>query len=100
MRKPILKKEIKSPPKVGRGVDIINEKILNKIIMGEAREKTQIKINLEKELKVVSPNKEAPGKILQRKARGRVIKKPQYLNKVMTEILKKFALRMAYNIIF
>ena len=46
--------------------------------MGEAKEETQIKINLEKELKVVPPNKEAPGKILQGKTKGQIIRKPQY----------------------
>ena len=76
MRKPVLKKKIKSPPKVGGEVDIIDEKILNEIIIGEAKEKTQVKVGPEKKLKMVPPNKEAPGKILQGKARGRVIKKP------------------------
>ena len=73
---------------------------MNKIVIGEAKEKTQVKINLEKELKVIPPSKKTPGKILQRKARGQVIKKPQYPNKVTTEILKKFTLRMTHNIIF
>ena len=100
MRKPILKKKIRSPLKVKGGVGIIDEKILNEIIIKEAREETQIEINPEKKLKVVPPSKKAPGKILQRKARGRVIKKPQYLNRVATEILKKFALKIIYNIIF
>ena len=100
MRKPILKKEIGSPLKIKGGIDIINKKILNKIIIGEARGETQIKINLEKKLKVVPPNKEAPGKILQGKARGRVMRKPQYLNKITIKILKKFALRIIHNIIF
>ena len=40
MRKFILKKEIRSPPKIRGGVDIINEEILDEIIIGEAREKT------------------------------------------------------------
>ena len=44
-------------------------------MIGEIREKTQIEINLEKELKMVPPNKEAPRKILQGKARGRVMRK-------------------------
>ena len=100
MRKPILKKEIGSPPKVGGGVNIIDEEMLDKIMIGEAREETQIEINLEKELKVVPPNKEAPGKILQGKARGRIIRKPQYPDRITTEILKEFTLRTAHNITF
>ena len=68
--------------------------------MGEAREETQIEISLEKKLKVVPPSKEAPGKILQRKARGRIMRKPQYPNRVATEILKEFALKTAHNITF
>ena len=66
----------------------------------ETREKTQIEISSEKKLKMIPPNKEAPRKILQGKARGRVIRKPQYLDRVTTEILKKFALRTAHNITF
>ena len=64
MRKPIPKEEIKSPPKVERGVGIIDEEMLNEIMMGEARKETQIEVDLEKKLKMVPPNKEAPGKIL------------------------------------
>ena len=71
-----MEKKIGSPPKVKKKVNIVDEKILDEIIMGEAREKTQIEVGLEKELKMVPPNKEAPRKILQGKARGRVIKKP------------------------
>ena len=64
MRKPILEEEIESPLKIKKGVDIVDEEILDEIIMGEAREETQIEIDLEKELKVVPPSKKAPGKIL------------------------------------
>ena len=100
MRKPVLEKEIRSPLKVERGIDIIDKEILDEIIMGEAREETQIKIGSERELKVIPPNKEAPGKILQGKARGRVMRKPRYPGRVMMEILKEFALRTTHNIIF
>ena len=100
MRKPALKEKIESPPKIKKGIGIINKEILDKIVIGEAREKTQIEINLEKELKVVPPSKEAPGKILQGKAKGRVMRKPQYPGRIMTEILEKFALRIIHNITF
>ena len=70
MRKFILKEKIRSPPKVKRGIDIVDEEILNEIIMGEAKKETQIKVNLERELKMIPPNKETPRKILQGKARG------------------------------
>ena len=73
--------------------------MLNEIMMGEARKKTQIEINLEKELKVVPPSKEAPRKILQGKARGRVMRKPRYPGRVAMEILEDFALKTANNII-
>ena len=99
MRKPAPEKEIGSPPKVGGGVGIIDE-MLDEIVMGEAGEETQVEVGPERELKVVPPSKEAPGKILQRKARGRIMRKPQYPNRVMTEILEKFILRTAHNIIF
>ena len=100
MRKPIPEKKIGSPPKVEKGVDIVDEEILDEIIIREAREETQTEVNPERELKVVPPNKEAPGKILQRKARGRVMRKPQYPGRVTTEILEKFALKTAHNITF
>ena len=100
MRKPVLEEEIGSPPKVRGEVGIVNKKMLDEIMMREAREETQAEVGLEKKLKVVPPSKEAPGKILQGKARGRVIRKPQYPGRVATEILKKFALRMAHNITF
>ena len=100
MRKLILEKKIKSPPKIKGGVNIVDEEMLDKIMMGEAKKKTQIEISPEKELKVVPPNKEAPGKILQGKARGRVIRKPQYPGRIATEILKEFALRTTHNITF
>ena len=100
MRKPILEKEIKSPLKVGGGVDIVDEEILDEIVIGEAREETQVEINPERKLKVVPPSKEAPGKILQGKARGRVMRKPQYPGRIATEILEEFALRTAHNTTF
>ena len=100
MWKSIPKEEIGSPLKVGKGVGIVDEEILDEIMMGEAREETQIKVSPERKLKVVPPNKEAPGKILQGKARGRVMRKPRYPGRVATEILKKFALRTAHNITF
>ena len=100
MRKFVPEEEIKSPPKVERGVGIVDEEMLDKIMMGEAREKTQVEIGPERELKVVPPSKEAPGKILQGKARGRVMRKPRYPDRIATEILEEFALRTAHNIIF
>ena len=64
MQKFILKEKIGSPPKVGGGVGIVDEEMLDEIIIGEAREETQIEVSPEKELKVIPPSKEAPGKIL------------------------------------
>ena len=100
MWKPIPEKKIGSPPKIKKGVGIVNKEMLDKIVIGETKEETQAEVNSERELKVVPPNKEAPRKILQGKARGRVMRKPRYPDRVTTEILKKFALRTAHNITF
>ena len=40
IQKPVLEKEIGSPLKVEKGVDIVDEEMLDEIIIGEAREKT------------------------------------------------------------
>ena len=88
MQQPEIEKVIKITPMVKEGV--ADEEI---------REDPQEEIGQERELKVIPPSREAPGKILQGKPRGPVTRKPRYPGRVAMEILKDFALKTANDTI-